>query len=221
MVPKPPGEEHMDKHTDDQTNKPVYAWRVAQQVLEKHVQKIALKRVTSAWLVAQAIIDAHGRITYAEEAPDVARAMAWEDFEMACRGVGQPGISGAIFHIWSRMPRNKDRSFRAALTRAFDTALRATPREALRYPARLRAIHIATLNNGFGHAEASPVGANGSVKRAFHIGENAPWSDPWFEHIFEQGGKEPEEQGKVQASDQDDLAPALNVLIFPTVKGVH
>jgi len=211
----------MDEHMDENMDRPVYAWRVAQQIVEKRVQKIALAQVTSAWLVAQAIIDAHGRITYAEESPDVARAMAWEDFEMACRGVGQPGISGAIFHLWSRVPRKKDRSFRAALIRAFDAALRATPREALRYPARLRAIRIASLNRGFGHQEARPVGADGSAKQAFHLFEDAPWTDPWFERIFEQGGIEREDQDLVPMTDPDDLAPALNVLIFPTVKGVH
>lgn len=211
----------MDENMDENMDRPVYAWRVAQQIVEKRVQKIALAQVTSAWLVAQAIIDAHGRITYAEESPDVARAMAWEDFEMACRGVGQPGISGAIFHLWSRVPRKKDRSFRAALIRAFDAALRATPREALRYPARLRAIRIASLNRGFGHQEARPVGADASAKQAFHLFEDAPWTDPWFEHIFEQGGTEREDQDLVPMTDPDDLAPALNVLIFPTVKGVH
>ena len=211
----------MDEQMDENMNKPVYAWRVAQQIVEKRVQKIALAQVTSAWLVAQAIIDAHGRITYAEESPDVARAMAWEDFEMACRGVGQPGISGAIFHLWSRVPRKKDRSFRAALIRAFDAALRATPREALRYPARLRAIRIASLNRGFGHQEARPVGADASAKQAFHLFEDAPWTDPWFERIFEPRAEEVNEHDMVQMSEPDDTSPILNVLIFPALKGVH
>ena len=133
-----------DKPTD--TNR--YAWELAQKEIDAYIQESGTKPMVDAWLIAQRMI---------EHSMAVSMSMAWEDFEMACRGIGQPGIGGGIFHLWSRTSRTEDKRLQTVLTEAFKAAVVATDTKVLRYAMGHRNTPIATLDKGFGKREVSPI----------------------------------------------------------------
>ena len=136
------------------TDSNCYRWQHAWKAIDDSVRSIDQPFLDRAWVVAQRIIEAQAS-TYRPEATEgAAMAMAWEDFELACRGSGQPGVGGAIFHLWSRIPANHDKAFQKALTEGFKQAVASSDPSILRYPATARSVPIATLAKGFGRAEA-------------------------------------------------------------------
>ena len=142
-----------DKPTD--TNR--YAWELAQKEIDAYIQESGTKPMVDAWLIAQRMIAAQASIYRPEHSMAVSMSMAWEDFEMACRGIGQPGIGGGIFHLWSRTSRTEDKRLQTVLTEAFKAAVVATDTKVLRYAMGHRNTPIATLDKGFGKREVSPI----------------------------------------------------------------
>lgn len=132
-----------------------YAWEHAWRILDTFIQEVNSPFLHRAWVLAQRYIEAHASGYRPDLSPELALAYAWEDFEMACRGRGHPGIAGAFFLLWSRCPSNWDHRFEATLRRAFDEALLATDPRILRYPAGLRK-EVATLKKGYDRGEAAP-----------------------------------------------------------------
>ena len=141
--------------TPTETN--CYVWQHAWKAIDDAVRQIDVPYLDRAWVVAQRIIEAQASTYRPEVSETVALAMAWEDFEIACRGSGQPGIGGAIFHMWSRVPSNHDKVLHKALTEGFKRAVAATSPDVLRYPATARSTPIATLAKGFGRAEVAAL----------------------------------------------------------------
>ena len=142
-----------DKPTD--TNR--YAWELAQKEIDAYIQESGTKPMVDAWLIAQRMIAAQASIYRPEHSMAVSMSMAWEDFEMACRGIGQPGIGGGIFHLWSRTSWTEDKRLQTVLTEAFKAAVVATDTKVLRYAMGHRNTPIATLDKGFGKREVSPI----------------------------------------------------------------
>jgi predicted negative regulator of RcsB-dependent stress response len=95
--------------------------------------------------------------TLSEYDDDVALALAWEDFDLACRARGEPCITGAVFQLWSRLPKKKDKEFKEVLNRALAQAQYQTDSRLFRYPERARLARIQTLEDGFDEAEATPL----------------------------------------------------------------
>jgi hypothetical protein len=191
----------------ERSKSPIYAWREAHKAIDEKVRSEGSASLIAAWQVAQAIIEAQARASYPEESLPTALARAWEDFEMACRGVGQPGVSGAIFMLWSRTLRRQDGAFQTTLTRAFAAAVLATERAGLRYPMRLRSIRVATLRKGFGLAEAPPTGVDGTIPAI--LMKTARFDGPAPEAVLP------------ELATEDANALPQNVLLFPTVGGEH
>ena len=150
--------------TNNPTDTNRYAWELAKKAIDSYVEEFGTKPVADAWLLAQRIIAAQASTYHPEHSMAVSMSMAWEDFEMACRGIGQPGIGGAIFHLWSRTSRTEDKRLQAALTEAFKAAVVATDTKALRYAMGHRNTPIATLDKGFGKREVAPISEKPSAK---------------------------------------------------------
>ena len=81
---------------------------------------------------------------------------AWEDFEIACRGRGGAGISGAVFELWQNLPKRKDNAFLVALAQGFSKAHENTDSRYLRYRPNDRNAPLRTLEEGFSDPEADP-----------------------------------------------------------------
>ena len=159
--------------TNNPTDTNRYAWELAQKAVDAYVTEFGTKPVADAWLLAQRIIAAQASTYHPEHSMTVSMSMAWEDFEMACRGIGQPGIGGAIFHLWSRTSRTEDKRFQTVLTEAFKAAVVATDSKVLRYAMGHRNTPIATLDKGFGKREVSPISESPSAKAG-------ALSEDWF-----------------------------------------
>jgi hypothetical protein len=139
------------------TDSNCYRWQHAWKAIDDAVRLIDQPYLDRAWVVAQRIIEAQASTYRPEVTEAAALAMAWEDFEIACRGSGQPGVGGAIFHLWSRIPANHDKAFQKALTEGFKQAVATSDPSILRYPATARTSPIATLQKGFGRAETASL----------------------------------------------------------------
>lgn len=144
------------KTTPTATDDNRYVWEHAHKEIDSYIKQTKSLELEKAWVLAQRIIAAQASMYRPDVSTTVATSMAWEDFEMACRGVGQPGVGGAIFHLWSRTARRDDKRFQAVLAEAFRAAVGATDPAVLRYGIGLRNTPIATLDKGFGKREASP-----------------------------------------------------------------
>jgi hypothetical protein len=135
-----------------------YAWRHAWEILDAFFKQIDLTPMDVAWMKAQLIISAqaqfHEQLGNSEED---AVAMAWEDFDIACRGRGEPCVTGAIFQLWSRLPKKHDRKFIKALTTAFQAARDNTDPMAQRYAPLDYAATLQSVEDGFDSPEAIPL----------------------------------------------------------------
>lgn len=137
---------------------PRYAWERAHKVINDYVDKLQLQPFYIAWMKAQLIIEAQFRFySHVGNEHEDAISMAWEDFEMACRGRGEPGITGAIFHMLSRLPSKNDKEFKRVLESAFAEAHVATAPAALRYRDKDYKAKVHTLADGFDDPEAMPI----------------------------------------------------------------
>ena len=179
-------------------DRPLYAWRIAHAMIARKVERIGRAEITLAWRVAVAMIDAYAESLYAGKDRETAQAMAWEDFEMACRDVGMPGMSGPVGQLASRLcplRRNSARVdapyvpwavstvFYRTLNRAFRAAVTATPPGGLRYPLRLRELEIPMGYAAF-YIEARPVGVDTSAQRSLQGRYTKEWRDSDHEDIF-------------------------------------
>lgn len=143
--------------TNNPTDTNRYAWELAKKEIDAYIQESGTQPMVEAWTLAQRMIAAQASIYRPEHSMAVSMSMAWEDFEMACRGIGQPGIGGGIFHLWSRTSRTEDKRLQTVLTEAFKAAVVATDSKVLRYAMGHRNTPIATLDKGFGKREVSPI----------------------------------------------------------------
>lgn len=131
-----------------------YAWAIAWESIDAAVDVIDRPPLDRAWAFAQKVIEAQSEMYQPHVGRTVAIAMAWEDLEIAFRGFGQPGIGGAVFHLWSRIPDEFDDFFHQMVHTGFTASVAATDPNVLRYDLALRRTPIATLSNGFGKGEA-------------------------------------------------------------------
>ena len=143
---------------DNDKLKARYAWERAKEVLDGFIVGLNNIAMDVAWVKAQLIIEAqaqfHVRIGNSEED---AIAMAWEDFDIACRGRGEPGVTGAIFQLWSRLPKRFDSKFKKALEAAFQASRAETHPHARRYAPRDCDARIQSVEDGFDDPEAIPL----------------------------------------------------------------
>ena len=168
----------MDKKTTmTATDENRYVWEHAHNEINNYIMQSKSRELEKAWTLAQRIIAAQASMYQPGVSAGVAKAFAWEDFEMACRGVGQPGIGGAVFHLWSRTARRDDKTLQNVLAEGFRSAVAATDPAVLRYSIGVRNTPIATLDKGFGKREASArvdygaYGGTGSDVLDFDFGE--------------------------------------------------
>lgn len=137
---------------------PRYAWERSKAVLDEFIEGLNNVAMDVAWVKAQLIIEAqaefHERLGNSEED---AMAMAWEDFDIASRGRGEPCVTGAVFQLWSRLPHRFDAKFRKALEAAFKAAREATHPAARRYAPRDYEAKVQTVEDGFDDPEAIPL----------------------------------------------------------------
>lgn len=145
-----------------------YRWRRARNVIKVNIERSGTPEMLWAWRLAAKFVEEQATVYFSALPRELAMAAAWEDFEMACRGVGQPGVAGGIFMLWSRTPLSHELWLHQTLSRAFADAVLATSAEALRYPLVLRRIPIATLDDGFGLPEVPATGAFGGIPDALY-----------------------------------------------------
>ncbi len=133
---------------------PNYAWKPANTHIRRWIAEQRDPDLTRGWRLVRATIEAQTTL-YARSRREVALARAWEDFDIACRGMGEPGITGAVFQLWFETPRELETQLEGVLAEAFGRALQATPPRALRYDPGAYKVPIATFQNrGFRRAMA-------------------------------------------------------------------
>lgn len=88
---------------------------------------------------------------------EISRSKAWEDFDIACRGQGAPGISGAVFELWAAVPPEFEKEFQAVLNTSIEHARLRTDMRYARYNLVARVAPIRTLSQGFCLPQAAPV----------------------------------------------------------------
>lgn len=135
---------------------PLYQYQHVRESLNRFSSQSS-GEMQEAWRLAQEIIEAQARFYRAFWDEPTSRAKAWEDFEIACRGRGAAGISGAVFELWQHVPRRKDNAFLAALEQGFAKANETTDPRFRRYRPTDRNAMLRTLEDGFDEPEASPV----------------------------------------------------------------
>ena len=136
-----------------------YAWQVAQPRIEQLINKFDddMGLLSDAWLRTQAVIAGFGLYYEANGyEKELATAMAWEYFDIAARGRAEPGITGAVFNLWARMPDEHDQEFRKGLEDALNAAQAATEPSKLRYSKAEARSRVRTLDDGFDEPEAVP-----------------------------------------------------------------
>ena len=131
-----------------------YAWAAAWESIDAAIDVIDTPSLCRAWAFSQKLIEVQSLMYQPHVSRKVALAMAWEDLELAFRGMGQPGIGGAVFHLWSRIPDEFDDFFHQMVDTGFKASVDATDAAVLRYDLTLRKTPIATLDSGFGRGEA-------------------------------------------------------------------
>jgi hypothetical protein len=135
-----------------------YDFEIAREKIDNYIMASKDGGLIVAWLKAQLIIEAQARFYGLQEYDeDTALALAWEDFDIACRARGEPGVTGAVFMLWSRLPKSKDKEFREVLQGAFVQAQYQTDSRLFRYPERARLARVQTLEDGFDDGEATPM----------------------------------------------------------------
>lgn len=136
----------------------IYAWEIAREKIHKFIDDLNNVHLYTAWIKAQLIIEAQARYhSHVGHSVDDAVAMAWEDFDVAARGMGEPGIAGAVFILWSRLPKKHDAQMKRVMTEAFAAAQEATEPSRLRYTYNVRFARVLTLEDNFDLVEAFPV----------------------------------------------------------------
>ena len=149
---------YQDVSAQPKINKKHYHYQVAFEIIDEYIVESEDAGLIIAWVKAQLIIKAQAQFyTLGEYDDDVALALAWEDFDLACRARGEPCITGAVFQLWSRLPKKKDKEFKEVLNRALTNAQYYTDSRLFRYPERARSARIQTLEDGFDEAEATPL----------------------------------------------------------------
>jgi len=134
-----------------------YQYEVAKAIIDEFVQDIDMPGFTRAWYIALRIINVYALTDNEGEDKVVSRARAWEDWEVACKGAGQPANTGAILQMYSNLPEEYDLRFKATLERAFATAGMASDPTLRRYSPEVRALPINVLSDGFNLPEATPL----------------------------------------------------------------
>ena len=144
--------------TNQQSGKPpLFQFHHAKDRIDKFIRGMADRELIDAWELAQEIIEAQTRHYRKRWGEDVARAKAWEDFEMAWRGRAHAGISGAVFHMWAEMPNHRCSALIKTLEDAFSVAHASTDPTHLRYCETDRKSPILTLDEGFDAPPAIPT----------------------------------------------------------------
>jgi hypothetical protein len=133
----------------------VYAWEVAREMIHEYITGLNNPQVFAAWIKCQLVIEAQARFhRHVGHTLDEAVAMAWEDFDTATRGKGEPSVAGAVFIMWSRLPAKNDRDLQQVYTEAFKAAQDATEPSRLRYHSTVRNSRVLTLKDDFDLPEA-------------------------------------------------------------------
>lgn len=136
----------------------IYAWQLAREKIHKFVTDLDNPHVFTAWIKAQLVIEAQARYHHhVGHTVEDAVAMAWEDFDMAARGKGEPSVAGAVFILWSRLPKKHDSQLQKTLTEAFRAAQEGTEPNRLRYHISVRDSRVLTLQDNFDLVEAFPI----------------------------------------------------------------
>ena len=189
------------------TLKHQYAWQVARQKIDSFIEQLNNYTMYEGWVKAQLIIEAQARYyAHTGSSVETAISMAWEDFDMACRGRGEPGITGAVLHLWAKTPDSFDIPLRNALEFAFQSAREATEPNKLRYHPKEYTSRVRTLDDSFDLPEAIPLihapvieALNNAKDIKAAINQISDFRSPPFTLI--KGGKDEPEESPVQ----DDL----------------
>lgn len=133
---------------------PLFQYQHAKGIIDIYMMRSGSTDLQQAWALALEIVEAQTRFYKRFWDEPVARAKAWEDFDIAFRGRGSPGISGAVFEIWQHIPKRGDSEFIGTLIKAFAAAHAHTDPRYLRYMPHDRSAPFRTLEDGFDEPEA-------------------------------------------------------------------
>ena len=135
-----------------------YAWQQAHAIINAFIDNVNSGMLNMAWVKAQFLIEAQAKYhVYTGHDESDALAMAWEDFDMACRGKADPAITSPAFMLWAYVPGRTEKQWMRTLKDAFKAAQDATETAALRYYPSDYASPMRTLDEGFDLPEAVPM----------------------------------------------------------------
>lgn len=135
-----------------------YAWQVTHKIIGEFIDNVNSGMLNMAWVKAQFLIEAQAKYhVYTGHDESDALAMAWEDFDMACRGKADPAITSAVFMLWAYMPGRVEKHWMRTVKDALKAAEDATETAVLRYYPSDYAAPLRTLDEGFDLPEAVPM----------------------------------------------------------------
>jgi hypothetical protein len=136
---------------------PLYQFQHARHGLDMWIKAKDIPGLDESWELAKEVIEAQARFYRRYWGEEVARAKAWEDFDIACRGRGAPAISGAVFELWSNVPPEEAGEMRSVITAVLAKSQGETDTRYLRYNVVDRHSPVRTLEDGFCEPEAHPI----------------------------------------------------------------
>jgi hypothetical protein len=135
-----------------------YALQVTHKIIGEFIDNVNSGMLNMAWVKAQFLIEAQAKYhVYTGHDESDALAMAWEDFDMACRGKADPAITAPVFLLWAYLPGRAEKHWMRTLKDALKAAQDATETAALRYYPSDYAAPLRTLDEGFDLPEAVPM----------------------------------------------------------------
>ena len=100
-----------------------YAWQQAHAIINAFIDNVNSGMLNMAWVKAQFLIEAQAKYhVYTGHDESDALAMAWEDFDMACRGKADPAITSPAFMLWAYVPGRTEKQWMRTLKDAFKAA---------------------------------------------------------------------------------------------------
>lgn len=158
---------------------PLYQFQHVRHGMDIWVKHKDIPGLDESWDLAKEVIEAQARFYRRYWGEEVARAKAWEDFDIACRGRGGPAISGAVFELWANVPAEEVGEMRSVITALLAKSQGETDTRYLRYNVVDRHAAVRTLDEGFCEPEATAIDFDippASTVKAFALSDGVPVS---------------------------------------------
>ena len=153
-------EERMETHLRNAADR--YAFEEAEAVLDAYAlirHQKGHKSFYRAYRKFKCLIALYAHVDFPEHGSEEQRfAWAWEDVDMAFRGLSENLLTGALLQLWTHTPKRESARFHSAICEALEAANEATsPNVRRRYLARDRSAPVRRGGDAFDLPFVLPV----------------------------------------------------------------